>query len=371
MAGRIVLFGATGYTGRLTTAAMLRRGIRPVLAGRSRQDLDRLSAETGADLPIADAKAGEPESLARHLGPGDVLVSTVGPFTRLGDTAASAAIAARAHYLDSNGEPPFTRRVFEHYGRSAHEAGVALLPAFGWENVVGNLAAGLALTEAGGSATRVEVGYFYLSRTRFSSGTRASFLEAAVRPSFAYRDGRLRTVRGGERLRAFDVAGRRRSAISLGASEHLSLPRVFPELQETNAYLGWFGGIPRVGARAIHLGSRPGFALMQMPAVGRLVTSVLARRQSASGRGPEEAERMGARTRGVAVAHDGAGRILSEVHVDGPEGYELTAELLAAGAGAVAPGAIGDSGALGPVEAFGIAGLEEMCRECGLRRVDP
>ena len=48
-------------------------------------------------------------------GPGDVLVSTVGPFQRYGEAALSAAIDTGAHYVDSTGEAPFIRRVFGEY----------------------------------------------------------------------------------------------------------------------------------------------------------------------------------------------------------------------------------------------------------------
>ena len=49
MAARIVLFGATGYTGRLTAEAMVERGLRPVLAARNKGKLDALAGELAAD----------------------------------------------------------------------------------------------------------------------------------------------------------------------------------------------------------------------------------------------------------------------------------------------------------------------------------
>ena len=48
-----------------------------------------------------------------------MLVSTVGPFARWGEPAVQAAIGAGAHYLDSTGEAPFIRAVFERYGGGA------------------------------------------------------------------------------------------------------------------------------------------------------------------------------------------------------------------------------------------------------------
>src|SRR4051812_7620343 len=107
MAGRIVLFGATGYTGRLTASALLARGVRPVLAGRSQSSLDTLVSELGGGLETATADVARPETVRALVEEGDVLLSCVGPFARWGDPAVRAAIDARAHYLDSTGESTF------------------------------------------------------------------------------------------------------------------------------------------------------------------------------------------------------------------------------------------------------------------------
>ena len=114
MAGRIVLFGATGYTGRLTAEAMVERGLRPVLAARSRDKLEALASKldkSGLETAVADVS--DPPSVRALVERGDVLVTTVGPFARWGTPAAAAASTAGAHYLDSTGEPPFIREVFE------------------------------------------------------------------------------------------------------------------------------------------------------------------------------------------------------------------------------------------------------------------
>ncbi len=107
MPSRIVLFGATGYTGRLTAEALVARGARPVLAGRSAEKLESLAAELDPSLELAVADTGRPETISSLLERGDVLVSTVGPFARFGHAALQAAIGARASYLDSTGEPAF------------------------------------------------------------------------------------------------------------------------------------------------------------------------------------------------------------------------------------------------------------------------
>ncbi|MFZ4487643.1 MAG: saccharopine dehydrogenase NADP-binding domain-containing protein, partial [Candidatus Nanopelagicales bacterium] len=170
MSARVILFGATGYTGRLAAHSMVRAGLSPVLAGRSASRLAELVDELAA-LGFAEsaptwqvADVSDPASVqALVTDPSDVLVSTVGPFTSLGDPAISAAIRAGAAYVDSTGEPPFIGRVFTDYHRLALGSGARLLTAFGYDYVPGNLAGALAIASArasGSTPVRVEIGYF-------------------------------------------------------------------------------------------------------------------------------------------------------------------------------------------------------------------
>jgi short subunit dehydrogenase-like uncharacterized protein len=169
MPGRIVLFGATGYMGELTARALAAGGARPVLAGRDARRLETLAKQLGR-LDTAVADAGRPDTVGALVDRGDVLVATVGPFARYGEPAVEAAIAVGASYLDSTGEGPFIREVFERHGPRAHAAGCALLTAFGYDFVPGNLAGALALRDAGDRATRVDVGYFTPGRSPPAAG---------------------------------------------------------------------------------------------------------------------------------------------------------------------------------------------------------
>ena len=250
-----------------------------------------------------------------------MLLSTVGPFVRWGDPPVEAAIRKGAHYLDSNGEPPFNRRIFDRHGPRAAGAGVGLLTAFGWESVLGNLAGALALREAGEAAVRVDTGYFYTGLIRFSPGTRASLSGAMVLPSFAFRDGAIRTVRGGDRYRTMPVDGRQRPGVAVGATEHFTLPRSFPQLREVNAYLGWFGRF----SRPLHAMSRAGFAALRVPGVRSLYEAAARRYVKGSRGGPDADERARGGVHVVGMAYDARGNQLAEVHLSGIEGYEFTA----------------------------------------------
>jgi short subunit dehydrogenase-like uncharacterized protein len=369
MAGRIVLFGATGYTGRLTAEALVARGQRPLLAARDAGRLDALAAELGGGLDTAVADVSRPETVRALVDKGDVIVSTVGPFAKWGDAAADAAIAAGAHYLDSTGEPPFIRRIFEQYGPQAERAGIGMLTAFGYDWVPGNLAAALALRDAGPEAVRVDTGYFVTGATganSFSGGTKASVAGVASEPAFAYRDGALRTVRSADRFRKFALRGREMPAVTVGSSEHFALPKTHPGLIEVNSYLGWFGPL----SRPMQAFSLVGGGAMKVPGVKALSQRLTDRfvKGSTGGPGPEQRARSGSYV--VAEAHDAAGRKLAEVHVTGIDPYTFTAGILGWGARRAAEGGLLASGALGPDGAFGLDELEAGCREAGLTRTD-
>lgn len=361
MSGRIVLFGATGYTGELTARALVDRGARPVLAARSRARLEALAADLGG-LDIGVADVANPESVRALLGRGDVLISTVGPFVRWGAVAAEAAIDAGAHYLDSTGEPAFIRRVFEDYGPRAEAAGSLMLTAFGFDWVPGNLAGALALEQAGHEAARVVISYV-VRGTRASGGTAASMAGALLEPSFAYRGGRLRGERTGARVRAFDLGdGQRRHGISVGGSEHITLPALHPQLGEVEVLLGRAGATTRVvplltGALSL---------ATSLPPIRAAAQSLARRKAPGSTGGPSGGERAGGSSIVVAEAFSASGRGLSRVRLDGPDGYTFTANILAWGAMGIAKGGIAATGAAGPVQAFGLDRLAAGAAGAGL-----
>jgi short subunit dehydrogenase-like uncharacterized protein len=354
---RTVLFGATGYTGRLVAEAMVERGMRPVLAARSRDALDAMAAELGA-LDTATADVSQPASVRALVEHGDVLVTTVGPFARWGQAAADAASSVGAHYIDSTGEPAFIREVFERYGPAAERSGSAMLTAFGYDWVPGNLAGGLALERAGAAALRVDVGYFITGKASMSGGTMASAVGALAGKSFGFRDGRLRSERGAKRVRGFDVDGSKREGVSVGTSEHFSLPRVAPQLREVNTYLGWFGPL----ARPMQLMSLSTSA----PGASAILTALGRRFVKGSTGGPDADERSRSGSRIVAIAYDASGAQLAEVHLTGVNGYTFTGRILAWAAQRAAEGGLRGTGALGPVEAFGLPALSDGCSWAGI-----
>ncbi len=361
---RIVVFGATGYTGRLVAGALVRDGARPVLAGRSAPKLSVLTAELG-DLETAVADVGDPRSVRALVAAGDVLVSTVGPFRKYGEPAVRAAVEAGAHYLDSTGEPPFIRRVFERWDGPARAAQVGLLTAFGYDWVPGNLAAVLALERAGPGAVAVHVGYFMTgsaSRDGMSGGTAASLGGVLLEPGFAWHGGRLVTERGAARVRGFHVGGRLRQGFAVGASEHFTLPRWRPSVAEVDVYLGWLGPASR-GMQAF---SAVGALARRVPGVQSGAEGLLDRFLKGSTGGPDAAARSRSASLVVAEARTANGEILASSTLRGPNPYTYTADILAWAARRALEHGLEDVGALGPAQAFGLEALTEGNRAAGM-----
>ena len=358
---RVILFGATGYTGRLTAAELGRRDVPLLLAGRSMPKLVALrdELEVVADLAVADAS--DPWSVAALLTDQDVLVTTVGPFVRHGRPAAQAAVSAGAGYLDSTGEPAFLRWLLDTQDEPARATGATLVPAFGYDYAPGNLAAALALDDAEGCAAGVRVGYFGLG-SGISGGTRASGFTALLEPGYRWSGGRLVSEPNAAQVRTMTVAGRRRTGVSAPGSEHLFLPRSYPSLDTVEVYLG-MGRYSTAGSR---LAGALGM-LGRVPGVTSGVSAVVDRLPIGSTGGPDPASRARSRSQVVAEALDGSGEVMARVLLTGPDAYDLTAALLAEGAVRLTTGrADVRAGVLGPLEAFGVAGLRDLAARAGL-----
>ena len=153
-----------------------------------------------------------------------------------------------------------------------------------------------------------------------------------------------------------------RDAVSVGSSEHFALPRVAPQLREVNVYLGWFGPLSRP-----HAGDVAGHrACRACRSCSKRARRALREGLHRAARTPRRAASRSSHI--VAIAYDAAGRELAEVHVTGVDGYTFTGRMLAWGAERAAAGGLQGTGALGPVDGFGLVALTDGCRWAGLEQ---
>ncbi|EFN86903.1 Probable saccharopine dehydrogenase [Harpegnathos saltator] len=138
----VVIFGATGYTGKLVVKYavdfckewQLKFGI----AGRRKEALENVLKEFAADagnVPIILANVNDEKSLEKMTECAKVLINCCGPFRFYGEPVVKACITTRTHYVDITGEPQFIENMQLLYNKMAQEAGVYIVPACGWESV--------------------------------------------------------------------------------------------------------------------------------------------------------------------------------------------------------------------------------------------
>ncbi|HSF01440.1 MAG TPA: saccharopine dehydrogenase NADP-binding domain-containing protein [Solirubrobacterales bacterium] len=223
--GPIAVYGATGYTGRLVAAELRRRGAEMVLAGRNRAKLEILAEDLGGQIAIRDASLDDPTALRELLEPCAAVIACAGPFLQHGEPILAAAIDARAHYLDTTGEQPFMRKVFEANGRKAARAGVALVTAMGFDYAPGDMIA--ALTAEGMEPLDEIVLAYAVQGFGVTRGTALSALGMMAGGDAEWREGELASAPrgvGGGSWDFPDPIGRQRM-LRYPAGEHITVPR--------------------------------------------------------------------------------------------------------------------------------------------------
>ncbi len=368
MMGPIAVYGATGYTGRLVAEELARSGVEFVLAGRNREKLEGVAtavagivphtSATGdaVGIPRIEAIGTEDAAGLRDLFSGcGAVISCAGPFSLHGEPILAAAVDAGAHYLDTTGEQPFMLTAFEGYGRRAEKAGVAVLPAMGYDYVPADLL--VALTARGiDPIDRIRIAYH--SPFQPSRGTARSSLEMFKGGDLEWRDGTLRPAPQKVSRPDFDFGpplGRKRM-MRFPSGEHVTVPR-HATVRSIETAMTSDSILPSRIAGLMPLLARPTGIVMRTPArsaVSKLISLM------PEGAGPE-----GRRATRFAIACEVISPSRSRRGLlTGTDVYGLTAALIVKGAIAAASGEIEATGALAPAEAFDpegfLAGLESF-----------
>ena len=337
----ILIYGATGYTGRLIVERALARGLRPLLGGRSHAAVTALARESGLearDFALADA--------ADHLSGVSTVLHVAGPFSATARPMADACIATGTNYIDITGEID----VFEALAArdaEAKAAGVVLLPGAGFDVVPSDcLAAHMKRRLPGATSLDLVVG----GLASVSRGTAKTMAEGIALGTRARVGGRIVELDATPRGTA-DFGGGLKPTIGVSwgdvatAYHSTGIPdiRVFfeamPELERAAAMPAWLKRL---------VASPPGQWLVRS-AIDRMPP------------GPDAAARAAGRAVLIAHAADAAGGRASSQLVT-PEGYALTAETALevarrVNAGEVAPGFHTPATAFGPDFVLGFAGV--------------
>src|SRR4051812_14242062 len=149
----VVVFGATGITGRQVAAYLAERGAetgaRWAAVGRDPAKVEKVLGEIGVTAPeIIVADVNDPSSLAAMASRTKVVLNLCGPYTLHGRRVIEACVANGAHYADLTGEIPFVGQIIDAYDARAREAGVKVVQVSGFEALPADLAVLLAAESA-------------------------------------------------------------------------------------------------------------------------------------------------------------------------------------------------------------------------------
>lgn len=331
-----MLYGANGYTGKLTAEEAKQRGLAPVLAGRNRQRIEALGREL--DLPTRVVDLEEPEALERSLKNVDLVLHCAGPFVRTSPPMLEACLTTGTHYLDITGEIAVFESVM-HLDEKAKDVGVALLPGVGFDVVPTDcLAASLA--EALTDATHLELA-FTSSCVSASRGSIKTMIEVMPEAGAVRENGKITPVplAFDSKLVEFSCGNRWAMTVPWGDVSTAFHSTGIPNIR---VYSGQSPGAIRRARRMRPLlrlaGLKPVKRLLQWH-VGRTVT------------GPDQATRDSARTFiWGRVANAGGERVSGTL--EAPEAYAFTVLSSLECARRVLDGVVGP-GAWTPSRAFG------------------
>ena len=403
----VVLYGATGFTGRQTVAHFARFAppeLRWAIAGRSAEKLTAIAAQfpapDGAPRPQIVCDSADAYAVRAMAARTRVLLTTVGPYARYGTPIVEACVEAGTHYTDITGETAWVRGLIDEHHERAAADGTRIIPFCGFDSVPSDLGALIAVdhlrTHHGTGTKRVKA--FHRGRGGVNGGTIASFLNMAESGGTAdMQDPVLlnpQGMRGGDRAEAepdplLPIRDRDMGAFAAP----FVMGQINTRVVRRSAALAELGQAPYgnaftyqeywKGEGPLAFAEAAGFAWGQ--AVFPLLVSFgpfrrqLGRMLPAPGDGPSEATMDGGffRCELLAEGEDGT-RICLEIYDQGDPGNRATVKMLCEAALALAlnsddlPGGVGFGGVLTPASGIGLI-LRERLAALGMsfRIADP
>lgn len=381
----LVIYGATGFVGRLIAAHIADQapsGLRVGLAGRSRAKLERVRSELPAnahDWPLIEADSDAADSMAALAASTRVLFTTVGPYAKYGLAVVEACARAGTHYGDLTGEVAFVREAINRFDDLARTSGARIVHSCGYDSVPSDLAVLMLhqAAETDGAGGLLDVQLVATAKGGFSGGTVDSMrgqidgmrsspeLRALVEDPYA-----LSPDRAGEPTtqQPPDAGPVRRSEDGTWTAPFVMAPFNTRIVRRSNALQGWaygrslqygeVSGVARGPAGAaiaggLALGMRMFAGAMALPPTRAVLDRVL----PAPGQGPSVSTQQKGWFRAEVTARTERGhRYRAEAAGPGDPGYAATAVM--AGEAALALALDGDrltpaSGSLTPATALG------------------
>ncbi|WP_028079913.1 saccharopine dehydrogenase family protein [Solimonas soli] len=377
----IVLFGATGFTGRLTAEYLARNGgdtLRWALAGRSPDKLGEVRARLvdlnagcrGIDLLQADVD--DPASLQALAESARVVVTTVGPYIVHGEPLVAACAAAGTDYVDLTGEPEFVDRMWLKYHDTARTNGARIVHCCGFDSLPADLGCWFTMQQMPEDVP-LRVQAFVRVGGTFSGGTLHSAVLALSRLGLSGKVKRARRAREGWPVdrRVGGLHHGLRYVREIGGWA-VPAPVIDPQIvQRSAAALDRYGPDFRYG-HYLQLKKASSVAQLLGGTAAVLIAAQFkpTRERLLKIRGPGDGPSEAQRAKGWFKVHfiaEGGGKTLRCEVAGGDPGYGETAKMLAESALSLAFDKLPrTAGCVTPVQAMGNALIERLQRR-GIR----
>jgi short subunit dehydrogenase-like uncharacterized protein len=330
-----MLYGASGYTGRLIAEEAVRRGHRPVLAGRSREKLAPLAEQLGLELAVVGLD--DIRGLVATLEGLPLVLHAAGPFVRTSEPMIQACLAAGAHYLDITGEIPVFENSFQH-DAEARARGITLMSGVGFDVVPTDCLARYVAERVPG-AHELDIAIAAIGQA--SAGTAKSALEQLPSGGRVRRGGALQPWPMGKGLRRVRFSDVERTVAPIPWGDLVTAWHT-TGIPNITTYMA----LPRAAARAIRFTYPLLKHVLSVDAVRHGAERLIESRVH----GPDQAARTENRSHLWAEARAADGR-RAQAWLDLPESYAFTAVAAVRAVEEVL--AQKPQGALTPARAFG------------------
>jgi short subunit dehydrogenase-like uncharacterized protein len=255
----VVVYGASGYTGRLVCEYLREHNIPFVAAGRSAEKIQAAMKSNVAGIETAQYEVAEVihtvEALSHLFKGSSVVLNTVGPFARFGPEVVEACLNAGCHYTDTTGEQDWLIRLDEEFGAKFAAKGLLLSPGLAHMYTTGEIAAQLCLETPG--IDTLDIAVFWGGSPTIAS-TQTILVNAAMAKAYYLEQNQYVEWPSDAGLYSLTIPGQHEAALALpwGGTSHPVWFRKDPRVANVKVLGGVFNkplmqGVPQIVAAAL------------------------------------------------------------------------------------------------------------------------
>jgi Family of unknown function (DUF5938)/Saccharopine dehydrogenase NADP binding domain len=255
----VVVYGGSGYTGRLVCEYLREYNIPFIAAGRSADKLHAAMKSNVAGIETASYEVVEVlhsvEALTELFRGASVVLNTVGPFARFGSEVVEACLAAKCHYTDTTGEQDWLITLEEQFGARFAAAGLLLSPGLAQMYTTGEIAAQLCLETPG--LDTLDIAVFWGGSPTIAS-TQTILVNAAMAKAYYLEQNKFVEWQPDAGLYSLSIPGQHEAALALpwGGTSHPVWFKKDPRVANVKVLGGVFNkplmlGVPQIVAAAM------------------------------------------------------------------------------------------------------------------------